>query len=131
MKYSILAKIRMFMASQQLLGSYGEKIAARFLESAGYQIVERNYRYLKAEIDLIAKKDEVLAIVEVKTRTGSPLEHMADAVNKGKIHRLVMAADHYITARGLDVEARFDIIWITKCRNKVSLEHIKNAFHHF
>ncbi|MBT8312806.1 MAG: YraN family protein [Flavobacteriaceae bacterium] len=119
------------MANHQYLGKYGEDKAARFLESAGYQIVARNYRYLKAEIDLIAKKDEVLAIVEVKTRTGRSLVHMAEAVNKRKIDRLVMAADQFIVSRELDVEARFDIIWITKYGNSISLEHIENAFHHF
>ena len=119
------------MGNHQSLGRYGEERAARFLQNTGYQIVERNYRYLKAEIDLIAKKDEVLAIVEVKTRTGPSLEHMAEAVSKRKIDRLVMAADHYIISRELDVEARFDIIWITKYGNSVSLDHIENAFHHF
>ena len=119
------------MGNHNGLGRYGEDRATRFLENAGYQVVERNYRYLKAEIDLIARKGGVLAIVEVKTRTGRSLEHMAEAVNKRKIQRLVTAADHYISSMELDVEARFDIIWITKYGDRVTLQHIENAFLHF
>lgn len=119
------------MSSHQLLGRYGEGQAASFLENAGYQIIARNFRHLRAEIDLIAKKGDILAIVEVKTRTGRSLEHIAEVINRKKIERLVLAADHYVTTRELDVEVRFDIIWISKYGDRISLEHIENAFHHF
>ncbi len=119
------------MGSHHRLGAYGEEQAARYLETSGYQIIARNFRYLKAEIDLIAIKEDLLAIVEVKTRTGHSLDHMAGAVNRKKINRLVLAADHFIRSRELDIEVRFDIIWITKYKGMTSLEHIKNAFYHF
>ena len=113
------------------LGKYGENKAARYLKNKGYHILERNYRYQKAEIDLIAKRGGVIAIIEVKTRTGPALEHVVEAVNRKKIQRLVSAADQYLNSRQIALEVRFDIIWITRHAKGISLEHIKNAFYHF
>ena len=119
------------MDTRAKLGKYGENKAAIYLESKGYHILERNYRFQRAEIDLIARKGDIIAIVEVKTRTGIALEHMVDAINRGKIQRLVAAADQYLSSRQLAFEVRFDIIWITRHTNGISLEHLKNAFYHF
>ncbi|MCE2613879.1 YraN family protein [Flavobacteriaceae bacterium D16] len=119
------------MEDSYLLGRLGEETAARFLQQAGYQIIARNFRYLKAEIDLIVRKGDVLAIVEVKTRTGPALERMFEAVNRRKRARLIQAADHFITSNQLQVETRFDIIWITRMQGKLELEHIENAFYSF
>lgn len=119
------------MSTTMKLGKYGENTAANYLKNKGYQILERNYRYQRAEIDLIARKNEVLAIVEVKTRTGHALEHIAEAINRKKIQRLVIAADHYLNSWQITLEVRFDIIWITRNAKGISLEHIKNAFYHF
>ena len=57
------------MAEHNELGKKGEKLAIDFLLKNGYKILETNYRFLKAEVDIIAQKDEVLAVVEVKTRS--------------------------------------------------------------
>ena len=59
------------MSLSNQLGREGEDLAAQYLLKNGYQILERNYRYRKAEIDIIALKEETLAIVEVKSRTSS------------------------------------------------------------
>ena len=54
----------------QQFGALAEKLAATFLQKKGFTILEHNYRYQKAEIDIIAKKNNLLVFVEVKARSG-------------------------------------------------------------
>ena len=119
------------MAKHYDLGKEGELMALEYLQKKGYSILERNWRFRKAEIDLIALKDGILAVVEVKTRTSDYFGNPQDFVNKKKIAMLVAAIDHYIISRDLDVEVRFDIIAILKNKTTESLEHLKDAFLHF
>jgi len=116
------------MASHNELGKKGEAIAAEYLLRNGYRIKARNWRYLKAEIDIIAQKEDVLAIVEVKTRTSIAIAAPEDAVNKKKIKLLVAAANEYVVQHDLDIEVRFDIISIHKKGENHNLNHIKDAF---
>ncbi|MFT5738130.1 MAG: putative endonuclease [Maribacter sp.] len=120
-----------FMGKHNEFGKEGEQIAADFLLKKGYTISYRNYRYLKAEIDIIAKKDEIVAIVEVRSRRSDYIENIAETVTQKKIKLLVMAADYYILSTDLDVEVRFDIITILKNKNRFEIEHLENAFYHF
>jgi putative endonuclease len=113
------------------LGKEGEELAEAFLLEKGYLIRSRNYRYLKAEVDIIAIKGDILAIVEVKFRTTAFIENIADTITRRKISLLVMAADHYVTQRNLDVEVRFDIITILLTQKSTTIEHLENAFYHF
>ncbi|MFT6994338.1 MAG: putative endonuclease [Maribacter sp.] len=119
------------MGKHNEFGKEGEQIAADFLLKKGYTISYRNYRYLKAEIDIIAKKDKIVAIVEVRSRRSDYIENIAETVTKKKIKLLVMAADNYILSTDLDVEVRFDIITILKNKNRFEIEHLENAFYHF
>ncbi|MFS4466608.1 YraN family protein [Maribacter sp. 2210JD10-5] len=119
------------MGRHNEFGKEGEQIAVDFLIKNGYSISYRNYRYLKAEIDIIAQKDDVLAIVEVRSRSSNFLENIADTVTPKKIKLMVMAADHYVTEANIDVEVRFDIITILKNKSRFELEHLENAFYHF
>ena len=119
------------MASHNDLGKQGEVLAKEFLQEKGYVILENNWRYKKAEIDLIALKKNVLAVVEVKTRTSDYFGNPQDFVNKKKIAMLVAAVDHYVVSKDLDVEVRFDIIAILKNKSSQTIEHLKDAFLHF
>ena len=119
------------MANHNELGKEGEQLAVDYLTENGYKVVHRNYRYLKAEIDIIARKGDILAIVEVKSRSSDYIQPIADTVTEKKIKLLVMAADHYIISKDLEVEARFDIITICKNGTKFNIEHLENAFYHF
>jgi len=116
------------MATHNDLGRKGEALAEEYLLRNGYQILEKNWRYLKAEIDIIAKKKDVLAIVEVKTRSSIEIVTPENAVNKKKIKLLVSAANEYVIQYDLDIEVRFDIISIHKKAEKYNLNHIKDAF---
>ena len=119
------------MAKHNELGELGEDLAVEELEKNGYEIVERNWRYKKAEIDIIARKNEVLAIVEVKTRSSDYFGDPQDFVNTKKIKMLVEAVNEYVNSKDLEVEVRFDIIAIIINKNKLNIEHLEDAFFHF
>lgn len=119
------------MAQHNELGNRGEKIAIKFLKDEGYQILATNYRFQKAEIDIIAQKDATLAIIEVKTRTSDYFGNPQDFVNKKKIELLVKATNNYIEKNDLDLEVRFDIIAIILNQNTTKIDHLEDAFYHF
>ena len=119
------------MAEHNELGKEGEKLAINFLIKNGYKILEHNYRYLKAEVDIIAQKGEVLAVVEVKTRTSTFFGNPQDFVNPKKIKLLLSAIDYYVVEKDLDVEVRFDIIAIILNKKETKIEHLEDAFLHF
>lgn len=119
------------MAQHNQLGKKGEQLAVDFLLKKGYAIVARNYRFDKAEVDIIAKKGDTLAIIEVKTRSTSDFGNPQDFVKPKQIQRLVKAVDEYVTVNELDVDVRFDIIAIVKDKQEFSIEHLENAFYHF
>lgn len=119
------------MGKHNEFGKLGEQKAVDFLIKNGYKIKFKNYRYLKAEIDIIAQKENILAIVEVKSRSSDFIENIAETVNQKKIRLLVSAADNYVTENDLDVDVRFDIITILKKGKQFQLEHLEDAFYYF
>lgn len=120
------------MAEHNELGKEGEKIAIGLLQQKGYKILDINWRYLKAEIDIIAQKNpETLVIVEVKTRSNTFIGNPEEFVTPKKIKLLVMAANEYVISRKLDVEVRFDIIAIVKNATYQKVEHLEDAFYFF
>ncbi|WP_044404777.1 YraN family protein [Lacinutrix sp. Hel_I_90] len=119
------------MAKHNELGKKGEQLAVDFLIKNGYEIMARNYRFDKAEVDIIAQIEGILAIVEVKTRSTIDFGNPQDFVKPKQMQRLVKAVDEYVNVNGLDVEVRFDIIAIVKEGKKYTIEHLENAFYHF
>ena len=119
------------MAEHNELGNKGEKIAADYLIKNGYAILEQNYRFLKAEIDIIVKNGDVIIGVEVKTRTSKYFGNPQDFINSKKIKLMVSALDNYVVENDLDVEVRFDIIAIIKEKNTFQIDHLTDAFLHF
>ncbi|KJD36410.1 hypothetical protein PW52_04380 [Tamlana sedimentorum] len=119
------------MAKHNELGNKGEQMAVDFLIENNYAILERNYRFNKAEVDIIAQKEDILAIIEVKTRSTTDFGNPQDFVKPKQINNLVKAVDEYVTINELDVEVRFDIIAIVKDGKQFKLEHLEDAFYHF
>ncbi|TCK67677.1 putative endonuclease [Winogradskyella wandonensis] len=119
------------MAQHNELGKKGEQLAVDFLLKNDYNIIERNYRFEKAEVDIIAQKEDILAVVEVKTRSTLDFGNPQDFVKPKQIKNLVKAVDEYVTVNNLDVEVRFDIIAIVKENGDYKIEHLENAFYHF
>ena len=113
------------------LGIWGEQYAADYLLRNGYEILERNWFFNKAEIDIIARHGEQLVIVEVKTRNSDFFGDPQEFVKPSKIKLLVKAANEYIISNDLDIETRFDVIAVLKNSKQQALEHFENAFYHF
>lgn len=119
------------MAEHNKLGTKGEKLAVEFLQNNGYKILERNWRFKKIEIDIIAQKNNMLAIVEVKTRSSNYFGNPQDFVNQKKIRLLVEGVNQYVISKNIDLEIRFDIIAIIRTPTQFKIEHLENAFLYF
>ena len=119
------------MAEHNELGNWGEDIAIDFLVEKGYEIKERNWRFKKAEVDIIAKIENTLVAVEVKTRSTDYFGNPQDFIKPKKIKLLVKAVDAYVNRNDLDIEVRFDVIAIVKTQNEIKIEHLEDAFFHF
>lgn len=119
------------MAQHNELGKKGEQLAINFLVKKGYTIRDKNWRFQKAEVDIIAQKKDILAVVEVKTRSSIEFGNPQDFVNSKKIKLLVSAIDEYVISKDLEVNVRFDIIAIVHENNNFTIEHLEDAFYHF
>ena len=129
------------MAKHNELGKLGEELAVEYLKKNGYKILNTNWTFQKAEIDIIAQIENTLAIVEVKTRSSLEFGLPQDFVKPKKIQLLVKAVDAYVTEKDLDIDVRFDIIAITasvhpsvsghKEGKSFAIEHLIDAFYHF
>ena len=116
------------MAKHYDLGKKGEELALAFLLKKGYEILETNWFFNKAEIDIIAKYKEEVIIVEVKTRSSDYFGNPEDAVDSKKRNLLIMATNEYLENNNLDLEVRFDIITLLKEGAGMKINHIHNAF---
>lgn len=119
------------MAEHNELGKLGEEMAVEYLQKNGYSILQQNFVFQKAEIDIIAQKDNFLAVVEVKTRSSVEFGLPQDFVKPKKIQLLVKAINEYIIENDLDVDVRFDIISVYKNGKDFEIEHLEDAFYHF
>ena len=109
-------------------GRAGENRAAAYLLQQGYTIVRKNYRHRRAEVDIIAQKENLLIFVEVKTRGTDRYGYPEEAVNAKKEALLLGAAEAFIYETDWQHEIRFDIISIT-LNSPVSIHHIEDAFY--
>ncbi|MEY8849860.1 YraN family protein [Psychroserpens sp. XS_ASV72] len=119
------------MKTTKDFGNKGEDLAATFLLENGYTILERNYIFQKAEVDIIAQKDDVIVAVEVKTRSTKAFGDPQDFLKPKQIQRIVKAMDNYVVCEHIDAEVRFDIIAIINSDKTIEIEHLQNAFYHF
>jgi len=119
------------MAYHNELGKIGEQLAADYLSRNGYEILERNFIFQKAEIDIIARKNNTLVIAEVKTRNSDFFGDPQEFVTPSKIKLLIKAANEFVISNDLNVEVRFDIIAVLKNKILEKIEHFENAFYHF
>jgi putative endonuclease len=112
------------------LGNVGESIAATFLKGAGFSIVERNFRCVCGELDIIARDGRTIVFVEVKCRKNEIYGPPQLAVTPFKQRQISKAALVWLSKRRLyDAEARFDVIAIVLHESQLpEIEHIRNAF---
>jgi putative endonuclease len=108
-------------------GREAETIAARYLESCGLRLLQRNFRVRGGEIDLICQEGRSLVFVEVRLRSRSDYGGAGASITATKRRRLIMAARHYLARRGADCDCRFDCILMHDL-SESSIEWIRNAF---
>lgn len=121
------------MAKHIEIGNKGEDLAVEFLISNGYEILHRNWRYRKAEIDIIAKGQHGLVFIEVKTRTSSNFGKPEEFVSNHQEELIFSAAQRFMEKENYNWEIRFDIIAVlvkeqTEWKN-YDIKHFKDVFH--
>jgi len=120
------------MAEHNDFGNLAEDLAVEYLEKKNYRIIARNFRYQKAEIDIVAEFDDLIVVTEVKARSYNTLSEPQEAVTKKKIKSIVMCTDFFMQDRTIDKEVRFDIITVLPDEKGVlQLTHIQDAFQSF
>ncbi|ROH96072.1 YraN family protein [Chryseobacterium daecheongense] len=120
------------MAIHNDFGKKAEDLAVEYLLKNGYKILVRNFRFQKAEIDIIAEKDGIVAIVEVKARSTDAFMLPQEAVTKTKIRSIVSTANHYLEEFNKQHEVRFDIMSVLPDdKGNLMIEHITDAFQAF
>ena len=115
------------MNDSALRGTIGETMACNYLERLGYHVVERNWKYGRYEIDILAWYDNVLIVIEVKTRADGYYrpEHY---VTRNQWYNIAFATGRYMDVIGYEWEVRFDIVAITIQKRGSRVTHFKDVF---
>ena len=130
-------RILNIFTKQRIIGNLGERAAVKYLRRHGYRILEKNYVARGHEIDVIARKKNVTAFVEVKARNVKHLGHYeqrpASAVTPEKQLKIIATANYYSRVNNIDTRMRFDIIevYLADKDNGVEIKeikHLENAF---
>ena len=117
------------MAGNRDIGKKGEREAEDFLIEKGFRILERNFRFKRCEIDLIALKEGLLVFVEVKVRSSNTFGFPESFVSNQQVERITEAADEYQHQIGWSKDIRFDIISIEGKGNNAKITHFEDAFY--
>ncbi|MBQ8423926.1 MAG: YraN family protein [Coprobacter sp.] len=118
------------MAQHNETGKKGEQYAAEYLVKKGYVVRDVNWRSGHYELDIVAYKDNMLVVVEVKTRSSAEFMRPEEAVTPKKCRRIIDAADAYIHHYDLDFDVRFDVIALLSDHSGgYEIEHIPDAFY--
>ena len=117
------------MADIHKIGKKGEAVAIEHLVKQDYEILETNWQSNHQEIDIIARKENILVIVEVKARSTNYFGEPETFVTKHKQRMLIKAANHYLSQENLHLEVRFDIISVLFKQDEHTLKHIEDAFY--
>jgi len=112
---------------QKEKGVLGEQMAAQYLKDAGFEVLHTNYRFGKAEIDLIVRKESLTVFVEVKMRKTALFGTPETFVSKAQIQRIQSAATAFMLANEC-LHVRFDIISLLWKNNAYELTHFQDAF---
>ena len=114
---------------RRLVGQHGERHAERFLRRLGYEIIDRNYRWQRGEIDLVARDHGTVVFVEVRTHRVKSFGDPLASVNQRKQRQIAKTALHYVSRYHLhDHATRFDVVGIMGEGDLAQVTHIKSAF---
>lgn len=110
-------------------GAAGELVAARYLKSIGFKIIEQNFRCKRGEIDIIARDGEIIVFIEIKTRTPDYLKEPFVSVTRTKEKKILSIADYYLYRNKIkNTRTRFDIISIILETPEPKIKHFRAAF---
>jgi len=110
-------------------GTKGEDRAVAFLRKKGSRILDRNYRFERGEIDIVAEDNGVLVFVEVKARSSKTFGEPEDAVTESKQRQIKKIAEGYLYEHHLfDKACRFDVIAIEYEGSNTAIRHFEDAF---
>jgi putative endonuclease len=112
----------------QELGKQAERLVAKYLQGLGFKIVACNYRYRKAEIDLIVEKDDCLVFVEVKARTSIQFGYPEEFVSAHQQKLIHAAAENYLLVHRWNQAIRFDIVAVLQKKRTHHISHFEDAF---
>lgn len=116
------------MYKKHIVGKIGEDIASKYLMDNNYEIIERNFNCKQGEIDIIARDENEIVFIEVKTRTSKAYGNPIDAVTYYKQKHILKSVEYYLFLRKLEnVFVRIDIVEVYKKDGKYHVNHIKNA----
>lgn len=115
--------------SRKKLGQWGEGLAAQYLEAKGYEVLERNWRTARGEIDLVVQRGQELIFVEVKTRRGRVMGTPEEGITRRKADKLLMLAQQYLSEKDLEADWRIDLVAVEldQTGKLLRCEHIPNA----
>lgn len=118
------------MRAKDAVGAYGERVAVRRLEDAGYTVLDRNWRCRRGELDVVAARDGVVVFVEVKCRRTAAFGPPAAGVTPEKAARLRALASMWLDAHAMThLPARFDVVAVSRpLRGAAVVEHLEAAF---
>lgn len=117
------------MSSTNSIGKLGESLASTHLTERGFKILERNWRFGKKEIDIIADIEDFIVFVEVKTREEEFPGRLEEYLNRRKQKHIISAAGEYMRQRDIEKEARFDVITVILQGELQEITHIEEAFY--
>ncbi len=116
------------MAAHNELGKWGEEIAAAFVEKKGYEILLRDWKSGHHDLDIIAKDEDTLVIIEVKTRRNRLFGNPEEAIDYKKRQSLQSAINHFVKSHRINAPIRFDIISIVGMIGSIpEIDHIKDV----
>jgi putative endonuclease len=116
------------MRATKVLGNLGEDTVCLWLKNRGFEVCARNFSTRTGEVDIIAQRDEVLAFIEVKTRTNNYF-HTSTVVTRSKQRKIISAAKMYIAKNNVDDKVcRFDVATVSFEQGEPKVEYIESAF---
>lgn len=114
--------------NRKKIGDRGEEEAVQFLLASGYKVLERNWRWKKTEVDIIAQSGEILVFIEVKLRKNEKFGYPEEFVTAAQQERIELAAEEYCEIMQWNGDVRFDIISILESHYPNHLDHFEDAF---
>ncbi|MDL2227688.1 YraN family protein [Odoribacter sp. OttesenSCG-928-L07] len=117
------------MNNSHELGKLGENLAADYLKSQGYTIVDQNWKSERYEVDIICVNKENIVFVEVKTHDSNKLFDIRKLVDKEKQRKITLSANRYVRWKNITLDVRFDIIIVIKQKENYDIQHIPDAFY--